>query len=76
MFGDEGVLSARDCSDDRSPVELRRYYRIRRRLLLSPWPKRLKLLRSGESRPRYPGAQRRDFMRGVAELAAAVREGR
>lgn len=76
VFGDEGVLSTADCSDDRSPVHVRHYYAIRRRLMLSPWSKRVKLLRSGQPKPRYRGAQQRDFMRGVAELAAAVREGR
>jgi predicted dehydrogenase len=76
VFGDEGVIRTRDCSDDRSPVYLRRYWRVRRRLMLSPLPRRYRLLDSGTGRVRYRGSQRRDFARGIAELAAAVREGR
>jgi hypothetical protein len=76
VFGDDGVIRTRDCSDDRSPVHIRRYWRVRRRLMLSPWPRRCRLLASGTGRVRYRGSQRRDFARGIAELAAAVREAR
>jgi hypothetical protein len=76
VFGDEGVIRTRDCSDDRSPVHVRRYWRVRRRLMLSPFPRRCRLLESGTGRVRYRGSQRRDFARGIADLAAAVRETR
>jgi predicted dehydrogenase len=76
VFGDEGVLTIPDFADDRSPVSLRRYVRLRRRTLLSPWRHRYRLARSGEGRARYRGAQRRDFARGIADLAAAILERR
>jgi hypothetical protein len=34
------------------------------------------MIKSGVRRVRYRGSQRRDFARGIAELAAAVEEGR
>lgn len=76
VFGDKGILGTADCSRDRSPVEYRKYLSLRRRLALAPWPRRHALLKSGQSRVRYGGAQRRDFARGIAELAVAIGEER
>jgi predicted dehydrogenase len=76
IFGDEGILSTKDCWYDRSPVWIRRPIRIRRRVLWSPWRTRYPLGDRGRSRYRYRGAQRLDFARGAAELAAAIVEDR
>ncbi len=76
IFGDEGTIGTDDCSDDRSPVRLRRYFRLRNRLLQLPWPNRRRLLRSGMKRQRHQGAQRRDFARGIAEMIDAIHSNR
>ena len=76
VFGDDGVISLADVSDDRCAVKIRRYHRIRRRLLLTPWKRTYPMVGRSNPKPPQSGAQRRDFSRGIAELAAAVREGR
>jgi predicted dehydrogenase len=75
VFGDEGVLRARDLWSYRTPVTLRRYLKVRRRLVLSPLAWRLAPAETGP-RSRRRGATDMDFARGPAELAAAVSTGR
>jgi len=75
VFGDRGILQNRDCSDDRSAVTLRNYFTLRRRLFTG-FRRRRKLLRSGIGRVPPQGAQRRDFARGIADLADAIAENR
>jgi predicted dehydrogenase len=76
LFGDEGVLRIDDLWNDRSPVYLRRMLRVRRRMLLTPWRRKYPLVGKSNPQVRYRGAQQRDFCRGIAELAEAVREHR
>jgi predicted dehydrogenase len=76
IIGDEGVLSARDCWYYRSPVSIQRPITIRRKTFMSPWKTRYPLVGERRGRYRYRGAQQMDFARGVAELAASIREGR
>jgi predicted dehydrogenase len=76
VFGDEGVVTLSDSSRDRSPVRLRRYFQFQRRLMLSPWARTCPMLRSGTEPVKYRGAQRRDFARGIAEMADAIAAGR
>jgi predicted dehydrogenase len=76
VYGDRGVLEAGDCTDDRCPVYFRKYVTFRRRLVLSPWRRRIALPESGVRAVRYHGSQRRHFARGIDDLAAAVRSGR
>lgn len=75
IFGDEGVLSVADPRSDDSPVVLRRYRTLRRRRFLS-WGRRLPPVGGKERIARYRGSQTRDFCRTVADMAAALREGR
>jgi len=76
IIGDEGVLRVPDTWHYRSPVLLQRWVTIRRRTLLSPWARRISL--EGRSNPRIPrrGPSQMDYLRGVEELAGAIREGR
>ena len=76
IVGDEGVLYTSDSWDYRSPVYSRRMVSIRRRSFLNPIRHSYRLPRTPYGRPRTKGAQKMDFARGPAELAAAVREQR
>lgn len=76
IFGDDGTLSTKDCWYYTSPVLLRRMIRIRRKTMMSPIAKRVPLARAPYGKYKLRGAQQMDFSRGVAEMAAALREGR
>ena len=76
IIGDRGVLSCPDSWSVRSPVFLRRWLTIRRRMLLSPWRKRLRLVGASGRKPVSGGAQRIDFALGVAEMAEAIEQQR
>jgi hypothetical protein len=72
IVADEGILYTRDCWHFDSPVYVRRNVRMRRRLVLSPWRRKLPLVRRWKPGFRFGGSQRVDFARGVAELATAI----
>lgn len=76
LFGDDGVIRVADPRSDGCPIELRRYARIRRRRFLSPLRRRIRPGGRRERIPAYKGSQTRDFCRAVADMAAAIREGR
>jgi len=75
IIGDEGILYTKDCWYYRSPVYIKRRITIRRKMFISPWKRKYPLVGKA-TRYRYRGSQQMDFFRGVAELAAAVREKR
>lgn len=75
VFGDEGVLSSRDCWYYDSPVRLQRRWTIRRRTLLSPIKSSIRLVRQ-PPRLLSRAAAQMDFSRGVAELAQSLVEHR
>jgi predicted dehydrogenase len=74
VVGDGGVLAVDDTWFYDSPVTLRRSVNIGRRHQWLP-RRRLRLVGSPR-RYRYRGTQQMDFARGVADLAAALRQGR
>jgi predicted dehydrogenase len=76
IFGDQGILSTQDCWYYRSPVLIQRPMTIRRKTFMSPWKTQFRLVGSSGGRYRYRGSQQMDFARGVAELAASIRERR
>ena len=84
IFGDDGVLRTDDCWDYGSPVYLaartglglRAEKHPRAARLVGLGPKRLPLVQKPSFRLRGRGANRMDFARGVAELAAAIRDHR
>jgi hypothetical protein len=58
-------------------VYIRRLITIRRKTFLSPWKTKCALAKSGLPwRTRPKGSQQMDFARGVAEIAAAIKEQR
>lgn len=76
IIGDDGVLHTAESWSIEAPVYYRSWLRVRRRLMLHPWRRRLRLQRSDVHRPKSGGAQRMDFAGGVAELAESIRESR
>jgi predicted dehydrogenase len=75
VFGDDGVLSTRDCWYYDSPVHVQRTLTIRRRTILSPFRTRIRPVRKSP-RPLARAAAQMDFARGVAEMADALAERR
>jgi len=76
VVGDQAVLNTHDCWQIRSPVTIRRLQQIRRRQFYLPWGRRYRLLSSGMPRSVKQGGIEIDWLRGVADLAYAVRDGR
>ncbi|MBI1367298.1 MAG: gfo/Idh/MocA family oxidoreductase [Planctomycetes bacterium] len=76
IVGDEGVLSVDDPRSDRSPVRVQKYLRIRRKMLLNPWRRRYPMVGLHHKQVKYRGSQRRDFCRGIAEMAEAIAQHR
>jgi predicted dehydrogenase len=76
IFGDEGVLWTPDTWLYRSPVYVRKFITIRRRMMLNPLRRKLKMLGTHLPQPKYRGASHMDFCRGIAEMAEAVAEKR
>ena len=76
VFGDEGVLWTKDTWRYRSPVYLRRYLTLRRRMFLNPLRETVRLLGTHLPEAASSGSAEMDFARGLSELALAVREGR
>ncbi len=75
VVGDNGVLSVKDCWFYGNPVTTRTTFRIRRKVMFSPFKKKFPFARKP---PQFKGsgAAQMDFARGPAELASAVLEGR
>lgn len=76
IVGDKGVLMTHDSWDYYSPVYSRKMMKIRRKTFLNPIKHRHKMPLADSPKVKNTGAQRMDFSRGVAEMAAAIRENR
>jgi predicted dehydrogenase len=72
VYGDEGVLWTDDTWRYRSPVYLRKFVKIRRRMLLNPIRKRLRMQGTHLPEPDYRGASKMDFCRGLQDMADAI----
>jgi hypothetical protein len=73
MFvGEEGILWTKDTWHTRSPVYVRHYMQIRRKMMLQPWKTQCKLLGRDLPRVKYRGASKTDWGRGIAEMADAI----
>jgi predicted dehydrogenase len=72
FFGDEGVLWTDDTWFYRSPIYVRKFLKIRRKLVLNPIPKKIPLKGAHLELPEYGGASKMDFARGIADIAEAV----
>lgn len=76
IFGDKGILWTDDTWLYRSPVYLRKFITIRRRMMLNPVKRRVPLMGTHLPKPKYRGASNMDFCRGIAEMADAVQQKR
>src|SRR4051812_26580087 len=77
IVGDAGIITTKDCWYYRSAVYIRRLVTIRRKTFHSPWKTKYPLTKSGLELPqKHRGSQQMDFARGVAEMAAAIKEDR
>ncbi|TVQ55635.1 MAG: gfo/Idh/MocA family oxidoreductase [Spirulina sp. DLM2.Bin59] len=75
IIGDQGILSIHECWDYGDPVYVQKLMRIRRKVFLNPIKRRYPLVRKA-LKVNKRGIQQMDFCRGVAEMAAALRENR
>jgi len=75
IFGSEGELHAEDCWFYQTPVTYRRWMRVRRRLMLTPWTNRVPLDPAPVAMKKG-SAVGMDFIRGPIEAVTAAREGR
>ncbi len=76
FFGDRGILAVDDSWDYRAPVRIRRYLNVRRKTIILPWGEKYPLPTSPRQGKLPPHANRMEFCRGPAEVAAATKEGR
>ena len=76
LFGEDGVMYMDDCWDYRSPIHIKRFLKIRRKMLLNPLAQKYPLPKSNYGRLTDRGAQAMDFCRGIAEMADAIAQGR
>lgn len=75
IFGDEGTLEVPDSWFYGSPVTVRKSLNVLRKRLEGKLVRKVPLVRPVEKFD-YRGAQQMDFARGIAEVAASVRENR
>ena len=76
IFGDKGILWTNDTWLYRSPVYVRKYLTVRRRMMLNPFKRRVPMQGTHLPQPKYRGASHMDFCRGIAEIADAVQHKR
>lgn len=76
VVGERGILATDDSWDARAKVYYRRRHRIRRRMFLTPIKRRVKPVGDGRASGATAGAQRIDFLRGVADMAEGIVESR
>jgi predicted dehydrogenase len=76
VFGDKGVIEAKDAWNNDAAIRYRKRYQVRRRLINHPFPQRIRL--KGPTHPKVPrtGAASMNFALGPAELLAALTERR
>lgn len=76
IFGDRGVLSCKASWDNAAKVRFARRSVLRRRLIESPFPRRLRLPQPTHPKVKRWGAAAMNFMLGPAEMLEALQEGR
>ncbi len=76
VIGDKGVLAVKKAWDNSAPVRFHRRFRIRRRLIDNPIGRKLRLKGVLPAKIKRRGAASMNFALGVAEMMAALREGR
>ena len=76
IFGDRGIVSTKDCWFYDSPVYVKRFLNIRRKMILSPFAQKYPLKGKKFKKFNYRAAFQMDFARGIAELADAISNNR
>lgn len=76
IVGDRGVLELDDCWNNSAPVRFRRRFTVRRRLVTTPFARRLRLAGSTHAKVTRRGAATMNFALGPREVADALAEGR
>ncbi|MCK0151692.1 Gfo/Idh/MocA family oxidoreductase [Marivita sp. S6314] len=76
IVGDKGVLACKAAWDNSAKVTFAKRMTLRRRLMESPFPKRLKLAQPTHPKVKRWGAAAMNFMLGPAEMLDALRENR
>ena len=73
LTGDKGTLQVRETWDNHAPVHFRKRFTLRRRLMESPIPKRIRLARAhGMQKAKRRGSASMDYMLGPVELLGAI----
>ena len=75
IFGSEGELFAEDCWFYQTPVSYKRWMRVRRRLMLTPWSNKVPLDPPAVA-VKKGSTVGMDFIRGPVEAVTAAREDR
>jgi predicted dehydrogenase len=76
IIGSRGVLELDESWNNNAAVRFRRRYIVRRRLINSPFTKRIRLRGSTHPKVGRRGAAAMNFALGPAEMLAAIEEGR
>ena len=76
IVGDKGVVTCKAAWDNAAKVTFAKRMTIRRRLMESPFPKRLKLAQPTHPKVKRWGAAAMNFMLGPAEMLDALHAGR
>lgn len=76
IVGDKGVLSCKAAWDNSARVTFAKRITLRRRLMRSPFPKRIKLAQPTHPKVKRWGAAAMNFFLGPAEMLEAIREER
>lgn len=76
VIGDKGVLHCKAAWDNDARVSFAKRMTIRRKLVESPFPKRIRLARPTHPKVKRWGAAAMNFMLGPAEMLDALRAGR
>lgn len=76
IVGDKGVLSCKAAWDNGAKVRFASRFRLRRRLIEHPWPRRVRLKGGTHPKVKRWGAAAMNFMLGPHEMLEALRENR
>jgi predicted dehydrogenase len=72
LFGESGVLYVDDSWNYKSPVRIKRFFNIRRRMIVAPFAQKYPLVKFTRPGKLPAKANQMEFCRGPAELAAAI----
>ncbi len=74
MVGDSGILELKEAWNNNAPVRVRRRFVFRRRLINSPFARRIKIAGPTHPKVKRTGAAAMNFALGPAEMVAALKK--